>query len=370
MLFELTNEQRKYLGLTQTQSSWEKVKFNDTIYLYFDADRLVKRITVDENSYFEIELDETTAENRTMVLPKTARGKARKLNCTALEAMKGIGVYFFFTNGHVKIANFSTQTTFYSSNDYHQEEITGVEGLKKWLNQWIDDTTEDDLKDIENFRSAQRQHCKYKEGDFFAFKSGGRQYGFGRILLDVSRICKEIEQGKIKESHCGLTHLMGKALVIKVYKKTSDSIHVNLNELKQCDAFPSTYIMDNRFYYGEYQILGNLPLEPFELDFPISYSRSIDPTAPNIAYLQYGLIYMETDISKYNEYLTDPHKEGFAAINPFRCESIGYGISLIDNSRDLRSLENRKIKQELFAQFGLDAHKSYFENYQIFIRSE
>lgn len=32
MLFKLTNEQRKYLGLTQVEESWEKVKFNDEIY--------------------------------------------------------------------------------------------------------------------------------------------------------------------------------------------------------------------------------------------------------------------------------------------------------------------------------------------------
>lgn len=94
---------------------------------------------------------------------------------------------------------------------------------------------------------SKRQHCKYREGDFFAFKSGRRQYGFGRILLDVNRIYKAIKEGKIKGRHYGLTNLMGKALIIKVYKKTSDSINVNLNELKQCEAFFSLPIMDNKF---------------------------------------------------------------------------------------------------------------------------
>jgi hypothetical protein len=367
MLFELTNMQRQYLGLTQVEESWEKIKFNDEIYLYFSSDKLVKQITIAEDNYLEIELNETTANNRTTILPKTPRGKAKKLSYTALSTMNGVGVYFHFARGHVTIANFSTQTTFYSSYDYKQGEIKGLEGLKEWLNGWVDDTTEEDLKDIERFKSAKRQHCKYREGDFFAFKTGRRQYGFGRILLDVSRIREAIKKGIVKEKHYGLTTFMGKPLIIKVYKKTSDSIDVNLSELKQCEAFLSLPVMDNNYYYGEYKILGNMPLESFELDFPISYSRSINATDPDTVYLQYGLIYMETDISRYSRYLQDPLKEGLEAENPFRCGSLGYGILPRNEASDLRSQKNKKIKQEIFAFFGLDANKSYHENYEIYL---
>jgi len=362
MLFELSNEQRKYLGLTQIEKTWEKIKFNDTTYLYFNGDKLVKEIIVNENSYRETELNETTAENRTIVLPKTQKGKAKKFNFTALQAMNGIGVYLSFACGNIRIGNFTTQTTFYSS-DWNQEKIEGLEGLKKWINRWIKDTNENDLKDIELFRSSKRQHCKYKEGDFFAFKSGRRQYGFGRILLDVGVINKAVIEGKIKEKHCGLKHLMGKPLIIKIYKKTCEDININLDELKRCEAFLSQPIMDNRFYYGEYKVLGNLPLEPIELDFPISYSRSISSTDPDFVYLQYGLIYIETNISRYSKYLEDPLKEGFNAKNPFRCESIGFGISPIPKASDLRSQENLNIKREIFTHFDLDADKNYYENY-------
>lgn len=368
MLFELTNEQRKYLGLTPVEGAWERVKFKDNIYLYFDGDKLVKRIIVDEKAYHEIELNEMTADNRTVVLPKTPRGKIKKLNFTALEAMNGIGVYFRFGGGRIRIANFSTQITFYYSG-WEQEKIEGIDKLKEWLDRWIKDTTEDDLRDLELFRSSKRQHCKYKEGDFFAFKSGRRQYSFGRILLDVTPIRKAVKDGKIKERHFGLRNLMGKPLIIKVYKKTSYTTDIDLNELKHCEAFFSHPIMDNRFYYGEYKILGNQPLEPFELEFPISYSRSISMSEPDFVYLQYGLIYKETHISKFSKYLKDPTK-GRPLINPFRNEGVGFGAETTIEAWDLRNTPNANIKREIFEFFGLDADKSYYENYAIYQRTK
>ena len=76
--FELTNEQRKYLGLIPVEEDWELVKLDykyEDIYFYGDIIR--KKISLSENSYYESELNEKTTENRTMILPKTARGKIK-----------------------------------------------------------------------------------------------------------------------------------------------------------------------------------------------------------------------------------------------------------------------------------------------------
>lgn len=43
--FELTNEQRKYLGLIPVEEDWELVKLNykyENIYFYFDGDIIRK----------------------------------------------------------------------------------------------------------------------------------------------------------------------------------------------------------------------------------------------------------------------------------------------------------------------------------------
>ncbi len=81
--FELTNEQRKYLGLIPVEEHWELVKFDNNVYYYFEDDIIKKEITVSKNYYHEAELNEKTAESRTMILPKTTRGKIKKFNFSA-----------------------------------------------------------------------------------------------------------------------------------------------------------------------------------------------------------------------------------------------------------------------------------------------
>ena len=130
LIFELTNEQRKYLGLIPVEEHWELVKFDDNIY-------------------------QKTAENRTMILPKTKRGKIKKFNYTAVQSFSPFGTYFTFSTAQVIIANYTTQRTYYSESFPENENIT-IDKLKKWLEKWIKETGEEDLKEIEEFKNTKR----------------------------------------------------------------------------------------------------------------------------------------------------------------------------------------------------------------------
>ena len=177
--FELTNEQRKYLGLIPIEEHWELVKFDNNVYYYFEDDIIKKEITVSKNYYHEVELNEKTAENRTMILPKTARGKIKKFNYTATQSFSPFGNYFTFSTDGVIIANYTTQRTYYLER--FSEKNISLDNLKNWLDKWIKECTEEDLKEIEEFKNAKRKHCKFKEGDFFAFKIGRREWAFGEF---------------------------------------------------------------------------------------------------------------------------------------------------------------------------------------------
>lgn len=375
LIFELTNEQRKYLGLIPVEEHWELVKFDNGIYYYFEDDTIKKEIKVSKNYYHEAELNEKTAENRTMILPKTKRGKIKKFNYTATQSFSPFGTYFTFSTDGVIIANYTTQRTYYSEIFSEKEKIS-LDNLKKWLDKWMKETTEEDLEEIEEFKNAKRKHCKFNEGDFFAFKISRREWCFGRILLDVSKLRKD-ENFK-KNKNYGLTNLMGKPLIIKVYHKISDNKNINLKELSKCLALPSQAIMDNIFYYGEAIILGNLPLKPEENDMFISVSESISGIDKNIAYLQYGLIYREIPLSDYEKLIKDL-KIGAQTL---RREGIGFVIDTYKlkecieaksnspfwekykkrNVPDLKNPDHIELKRKIFKAFGLDADKTYEEN--------
>ena len=375
LIFELTNEQRKYLGLIPVEEHWELVKFDNGIYYYFEDDTIKKEIKVSKNYYHEAELNEKTAENRTMILPKTKRGKIKKFNYTATESFSPFGTYFTFSTNGVIIANYTTQRTYYSEIFSEKEKIS-LDNLKKWLDKWMKETTEEDLEEIEEFKNAKRKHCKFNEGDFFAFKISRREWCFGRILLDVSKLRKD-ENFK-KNKNYGLANLMGKPLIIKVYHKISDNKNIDLKELSKCLALPSQAIMDNIFYYGEAIILGNLPLKPEENDMFISVSESISGIDKNIAYLQYGLIYREIPLSDYEKLI----KELKIGAQTLRREGIGFVIDTYKlkecieaksnypfwekykkrNVPDLKNPDYIELKRKIFKAFGLDADKTYEEN--------
>ena len=375
LIFELTNEQRKYLGLIPVEEHWELVKFDNGIYYYFEDDTIKKKISVSENHYSEAELNEKTAENRTMILPKTKRGKIKKFNYTATQSFSPFGTYFTFSTDGVIIANYTTQRTYYSEIFSEKEKIS-LDDLKKWLDKWMKETTEEDLEEIEEFKNAKRKHCKFNEGDFFAFKISRREWCFGRILLDVSKLRKD--ENFEKNKNYGLAHLMGKPLIIKVYHKISDNKNIDLKELSKCLALPSQAIMDNIFYYGEAIILGNLPLKPEENDMFISVSESISGIDKNITYLQYGLIYRKIPLSDYEKLIKDL-KIGAQTL---RREGIGFVIDTYKlkecieaksnspfwekykkrNVPDLKNPDHIELKRKIFKAFGLDADKTYEEN--------
>ena len=375
LIFELTNEQRKYLGLIPVEEHWELVKFDNGIYYYFEDDTIKKEIKVSKNYYHEAELNEKTAENRTMILPKTKRGKIKKFNYTATESFSPFGTYFTFSTDGVIIANYTTQRTYYSEIFSEKEKIS-LDNLKKWLDKWMKETTEEDLEEIEEFKNAKRKYCKFNEGDFFAFKISRREWCFGRILLDVSKLRKD--ENFEKNKNYGLAHLMGKPLIIKVYHKISDNKNIDLKELSECLALPSQAIMDNIFYYGEAVILGNLPLKPEENDMFISVSESISGIDKNIAYLQYGLIYREIPLSDYEKLI----KELKIGAQTLRREGIGFVIDTYKlkecieaksnspfwekykkhNIPDLKNPDHIELKRKIFKAFGLDADKTYEEN--------
>ncbi|ERK67992.1 hypothetical protein HMPREF1984_00796 [Leptotrichia sp. oral taxon 215 str. W9775] len=375
LIFELNNEQRKYLGLIPVEEHWELVKFDNGIYYYFEDDIIRKEIKVSKNYYHESELNVKTSENRTMILPKTKRGKIKKFNYTATQSFSPFGTYFTFSTDGVIIANYTSQRTYYSETFTEKEKIS-LDDLKKWLDKWMKETTEEDLEEIEEFKNAKRKHCKFNEGDFFAFKLSRREWCFGRILMDVSKLRKD--ENFEKNKNYGLAHLMGKPLIIKVYHKISDNKNIDLKELSKCLALPSQPIMDNIFYYGEAVILGNLPLKPEENDMFISVSESISGIDKNIAYLQYGLIYREIPLSDYEKLIKN------LKIGPqtLRREGIGFVIDTYKlkecieaksnspfwekykkrNVPDLKNPDHIELKRKIFKAFGLDADKTYEEN--------
>lgn len=299
---ELTNEQRKYFGIELVDPSWDRVEIpcnsvhpelsdhNDIVY--FDGDTIRKVIWVEKNGGFrETSQKLKTLENRTMLAPLTSKGKAKKLNMVNIQRCSAYGTYLSFYieddgTASVVIGNYDTQKTYYSSR------FAGVKMKpEEFIEDWIANTTAKDLQDLQDFSNATRKHCKFKEGDFFRFKYDRKHYGYGRVLMDVYKW--------IKDGGEFWNILMGRPVCVSLYHIVTEDPNVSIGELAKLQSCPSEYIMDNIFFYGDYEVIGNAPL-PEEIDYPIMYGRSISFTDPDKICLSIGKLYREIPLKRNN----------------------------------------------------------------------
>ncbi len=353
----LTNKQRRCMGLEEIPDNWDRVELADDCLIYFDGDTIRKEIDYNDEWYRESSVQIETEQNRSMIVPKTCRGKLKKLTYSNVLNRPAYGMYFAWNGkygGSITLANYTTQVTYYNS-EYEGISICSRKELKAWLEQWESETTEERLQEVQRFATAPRRHCKYQEGDFFRFRFDRSHYGYGRILFDV-------EAWK-KRGNPFWDVLMGKVLVVQIYHIVTQDLDISVQELAALPACPSQFIMDNLFYYGECEIIGNMPLTG-EVDYPIMYGRSISALEPDKMIFCQGKVYQEFPLGKWKPI----GKKGENYIN----NSVGWGLDLnknvieqciaknsnqpyweqeqFDFAGDLRNPKNRKIYRKLMKQ--------------------
>lgn len=377
---ELTNEERKYLGLELIEPTWERLEIpnnldknlvNGKCILYFDGYILRKNIEVydDGSLYNESSCHIKTENNHTIISPITPNGKATKLNCVNLEKYTYEGMYFSYYNGKVLLANYTTQQTYYDSEIAGVKEINKNE-LHEFLQNWISETTPEELRKINDFASSKRKHCQFKEGDFFRFSIDRTHYGYGRILLDISSMRKN------KEKFWDI--LSSKPLVISVYHIITDNPYVDIATLKGLKRCPSQFISDNRFFYGEYEIIGHEDLNEEELDYPIMYGLDFNlfDKANKLIKFQMGHTYKEIPFEnnnfirkneKFDPFLQDFKNNGIGSslyINKNILEECiannsnePYWHSKYNLKMDLRNPNNVSELQKILKQMAISEEK-------------
>ena len=375
--FELTNSQREFIGLEPIEDHWDRVplkgdSFRPESILYFDGDVIKRHIVSTQEEYSENQYDELTNE-RSLLLPKTKKGKPKKLTASVLEQRKPTGVFLSITHGDLMIGNHNSQTTFYSSrwNDFAHY----YKDIAEQVSDFIEQSPDSHAKDITQFKNAKRRNVKYKSGDYFCFKLDRKSFGFGRILLDVNGLRKK----NLIENDHGLGYIMGPPLIIELFAYKSSTKNVDISTLDEQATMPTDIMMDNLVFYGEFEIIGHRDLKDEEFDFPISYGRCL-VQRPNV-FLQWGLIHLEVPLTKFDKYV---NSEDVFGRNPHGYYAIGYRplydtvdiantinkgseFDYVTSSNyrakwDLRNPTNLKIKNEIFKAFGLDVSKSYLEN--------
>lgn len=289
-MFELTNEQRRCFALVSVNNNWKRIKIKpapyDTFetYAYCENNVIKKCVITSEIEYREYELHETISDDGQYLLPKTSKGKPILLTSSNLLKRTALEMCLNFKPMYISLFNTSTQCAYYSTA-YENIDIENINEFEDWVKSWCSESTENDIADIEAFAKQSRQHIKFNEGDVFRFKINRRLYGYGRVILDFSKMRKQ------KQEFWDI--LMTKPLVCSAYHIVTERNDLTVDDLKNVKSIPSTIIADNNLFYGEYVIIGNLPITENE-DYPIMYGRNLDYRKESICF-QYGKIFREIE---------------------------------------------------------------------------
>lgn len=357
--FYLTNEHRRCMGLKPIGDNWDMVilkgKYGEEFYLFFDGDNIKKMIcyqlTEDIILMHEMDINYQTKNNRTIILPKTNRGKEKNLNISALKLLDGEGNYFYINYTanegatRVIIGNYTNQRTFFEETNI--SNCNSLDKFKEWCDNFAKNSTEEDIEEVTKFSREPRKHIKYKEGDYFRIKLGKNLYTYGRILMDIHK--------RVKAGMKYWDIFIGRTLIVETFHILTNRKDVSINELKKLKTFPSEHIMDNRFYYGDYEIIGNDKL-PEAIKYPIMYGRSISAIDRDKIIFQCGMINKVIPYNGNNLIRREDEYENNLPNYDFRNSSSGFNIT-----NDIETIKEC-IKE--------DSNNPYWEHYKYIALSD
>lgn len=295
--FQLTNSQRVCMGLTPVEPGWEWMRTTQEgkegwkCWICFDGDIIRKRLLVGPETYIESTLEEQTLEGRTVILPRNGRGKARPISLIDLERRPlGMHLHYRGRQHQFSIEHMDSGRIYYNAK-LDTKMPSDLKEFADWASRWEAETTPTDMEELTMLLCLQkRQKLPYREGDFFRYPLGRRQFGYGRILLDYNK------QRKRKEPFWDiLKGVSQRPLLVMPYRIISDYSDLSPEELRDLPTMPSFYMEDLPIAVGDYPIVGNLPLEADELDFPIHYGRSIPWQKEPKVVFQCGTVFRELE---------------------------------------------------------------------------
>lgn len=291
---QLTNAQRAAMGLEPVGGDWEWGRFPQAdrapeteCWAAFQGDVLRKALIVSPRMYEERELAEETMEGRGKILPRGGKGKPRPISLYDLER-KSLGMHLCFWGGQHRLSleHVPSKRTYYDAALDREGVPEELSGFLDWAARWEAETTPEDRAELAALLQSGLRKGTYREGDFFRFPLGRREFGYGRILQDV-RAWK-----KAKKPFWDV--LQGtRPLLVAPYRILTNNPSLTPEEMQALPLLPSFYVEDFHLTVGDYPIVGNLPLDAGEMDHPIRYGRAVPWRETPSVILQCGPVYRE-----------------------------------------------------------------------------
>lgn len=282
----LTNEQRYYYGLSTIEESWDKVvKYSVTHNLqkrsetFFEGNTIKKMIFEQKyigkgdkpnaNYYQEFDMEEET-ENRTLLIPKTSRGRKKpwtpSMLMTPTYMREKLQVIMGKDGDHVNSVG-----CFNSQNDQMLPLplVRSGESFDEYTKRYIASLPEEYHQVIVNFHEKKRVRVKYGPGDIFRVQISPSAYTYG-LILGVGR--DVLKWDRVPVDH-PMHPMMAQPILFRQYRIVTENGNMTPKDLADVEMYPMELAQDNEILWETYPIMGHKRLEESDIDLGFACSR-------------------------------------------------------------------------------------------------
>lgn len=259
--YELDNSERVCFGLSPVQKAWRRVEIECSPYsdcsasVYLDGTCVKKLVVSGANEYRECDLCEPYFNQGSLYLSaKDGDGRFPRLTYENIRFSCPVGITLSYSKKYICLYSMKSRRNYYMSC-YDAVSLESFGDFRSWVSNWCADTSADDISKIEEFASLPGNTQLLKEGDFFRFRCNRRTYGYGRILADYTDT-PEVDI------------LKGRTFAVCVYAVTDSKGSKTPEELVDAPALPSYPVLADGFENGDYDMIGNLPIDEHTVDYP------------------------------------------------------------------------------------------------------
>jgi len=303
---EIKNNERKYFGLDEISSNWEKSEFySKTNICYkrtvvFWEKETIKKVIVEENrmsddnvirsrSYQEVDTIIET-ENREMILPLTSRGKKKKVSATNILAITPFGCQFYFALRSISEKPIAYLSASNPRNNQElaigeEEKISKIftpEDFRLFIEEYIKTCPDYYFDRIKRMRTEKHKTVKYKSGNIFRIEMDRFHYCYGLITGEVKKIQKWPE---LPERH-SMRSVMMVPLMIRFFELVTTNGELKVADLKDIPLSRVEVYGDNDIIWGTHPIVDHKDLIVDDIEFNLICTKYLNEDKHSTVFTQ------------------------------------------------------------------------------------
>ncbi len=316
-LITLTNEERRYFGLSAVSPDWDTLAYCSKTNLwytrvtaFFDGNTIIKVIsetkrvlddgTANYENYVEYDTKLDTAE-RKQLLPLTSRGKPKPLSASNINAVTPFGCSFAidYESGkdtRLRLNNLRANKEFPIGEWDAIAAIRSEPDFHAFMNTYISTCRDDYFDKLQAFKGAKKVTIKYKPGDIFRMELDRTRYCYGIITGTIKKLKAMPE---LPEKH-SLRQLMMVPIMVRPYQLITDDPNLKFDELCHVPLGRVQIVGDNDIIWGTHTIVDHKPLAPDDLEFNFVCTKIISHSQHNTLFTQD--IFMRNGLIPQQEY--------------------------------------------------------------------